>query len=360
MSRVFNFYAGPATLPLPVLERAQAEFVEYRGIGMSLIETSHRSAEYDEVHNGAVQGIRELLAVPEGYSILLVGGGATLQFSMVPMNILPEGAACDFLVTGSWGKKALADTRAYGRVNVLFDGADHAYTTLPEASAVRSTPGAAYLHLTSNETIGGVQYHRWPTVEAPIVADMSSDILSRPIPTESFGLIYAGAQKNLGPAGVTIVIVRDDLVERSPDSLGAYLSYKTHAKKNSLYNTPPVFSIYLVRLVLDWIRDQGGVPGIEARNTRKANKLYDAIDNAPDFFRCPVDGAARSHMNVVFRLPSEELEAQFVSAAKAEGMVGLKGHRDVGGIRASIYNAMPEEGVEALVAFMTEFVRTQG
>ena len=356
MARVFNFYAGPATLPLPVLEAAQADLVDYRGSGLSLIETSHRSNDYDEVHASAQRLIRELLGVPDGYSVLFLGGGATMQFGMIPMNLMTTGSS-DLVLSGAWAQKALDDAQKYGTVNVVYDGSDTKFSTLPAAKSVKSTADSSYLHITSNETIEGVQWKEFPVVDAPLVADMSSDILSRPVPVERFGLIYAGAQKNLGPAGVTIVIIRNDLLERSPADLPVYLRYPTHAKKDSLYNTPPVFPIYIVNLVLQWIADNGGLAGIAERNRRKAAALYQTIDDSDGFYRCPVDPAVRSDMNVVFRLPDEDQEKTFVAGAAERGMIGLKGHRSVGGVRASIYNAMPEAGVEALIDYMNEFRR---
>lgn len=360
MKRAFNFYAGPATLPLSVLERAQRELVDYRGAGMSIMEMSHRSAMYDEVHEACVGGIRRLLGVPESYAILLLGGGATLQFAMVPFNLatVKEGRAlCDIVASGSWAKKAVDDAKKICDVNVVWDGKADNYTKLPKSATIASSAGSAYLHVTSNETIQGLQWRDFPVTEAPLVADMSSDIMSRPVPVDRFGLIYAGAQKNLGPAGVTVVIVRKDLIDRAPDTIPAYLTYRTHADKNSLYNTPPVYSIYMLRLVLDWINEEGGVAAIAERNRRKAAALYAAIDGSGGYYHCPVATENRSEMNVVFRLPDEEAEARFVSGAKEAGMVGLKGHRSVGGIRASIYNAMPESGVAALVEYMERFRR---
>jgi len=359
MSRVHNFFAGPATLPLEVLQEAQRDFVDYKNNGLSLIETSHRSKQYDAVHTRAGELLREHLGIPSGYKVLFLGGGATLQFGMVPMNLMGEGGHADYTISGSWAKKAASDARKIGTVNAVYDGADEAFTTLPDARSLRSGEGSSYLHITSNETIEGVQWKQFPVTEAPLVADMSSDILSRPIPVEQFALIYAGAQKNLGPAGVTIVILREELLERVPESLPVYLSYRTHAKSDSLYNTPPVFSIYMVMLVLEWIGRQGGLSAIAERNHRKAEALYSAIANSDGFYRCPVDPRYRSEMNVVFRLPSEDLEKKFVAEATAAGMLGLKGHRSVGGIRASIYNAMPEEGVAALTAFMKQFAGTR-
>jgi phosphoserine aminotransferase len=361
MSRKYNFYAGPATLPFSVLTQIKEEMEDFHGIGMSIIETSHRSKTYDDVHNQAIALMRDLLGIPDNYQVLFLGGGATMQFSMIPLNFLSPGKACDFTLTGAWAKKAYADAKKVGDVNVLFDGAEGGYTSLPDAASLKATPGAAYFHLTSNETIGGVEWFDFPdTGDVPLIADMSSDIMSRPLPVEKFGVIYAGAQKNLGPAGVTLVIMREDLLERCPDTLTAYLNYKTHAEKNSLYNTPPVFSIYALKLVLDLLKKLGGLSAVEKAAKQKAAILYGAMDASGGFYRCPVDEAVRSRMNVVFRLPSEDLEKKFVEAATAKGMVGLKGHRSVGGCRASIYNAMPEEGVAALAAFMEEFAAANG
>jgi phosphoserine aminotransferase len=361
MNRLFNFNAGPSTLPIEVLQTVRDEWLEYRGKGMSIIEMSHRSPEYDEVHNGAIGLIREMLHLPDDYSVLFLGGGATLQFSMIPLNLLGPDKSCDFTVTGTWAKKALADARKVGKVNVVFDGAEHKYTTLPGADELALDSHAAYLHLTSNETIGGVQWHQWPeTGNVPIVCDMSSDILSRPLPVEKFGLIYAGAQKNLGPAGLGVTIIRKDLLERCAENLPAYLSYRTHAEKNSLYNTPPVFAVYMTRLVLEKLEAAGGVEVARERSEKKAALLYDAIEGSGDYYRCPVPAPFRSNMNVVFRLPDEELEKTFLQKALDEGLGGLKGHRSVGGCRASIYNAMPVEGVEALAGFMQHFATKHG
>jgi phosphoserine aminotransferase len=361
MSRKYNFYAGPATLPLPVLTQIKEEMEDFHGIGMSLIETSHRSKTYDGVHNEAIALLRELLGIPANYQVIFLGGGATLQFSMIPMNFLSPGKSCDFTLTGAWAKKAYEDAAKVGKVKVVFDGKESGYTTLPAASSLKASPGAAYFHLTSNETIEGVEWVDFPdTGDVPLIADMSSDIMSRPLPVEKFGVIYAGAQKNLGPAGVTLVILREDLLERCPDTLTAYLNYKIHAEKNSLYNTPPVFSIYALKLVLEHVKKQGGLAAVAATAAKKAGLLYRTIDDSDGFYRCPVDKAVRSRMNVVFRLPSEDLEKKFIDAATEKGMVGLKGHRSVGGCRASLYNAMPEEGVAALTAFMKEFAAANG
>jgi phosphoserine aminotransferase len=361
MGRKYNFYAGPATLPYPVLEQIREEIVDYHDEGLSVIETSHRSPMYDTIHNETAELVRELLHVPKEYHILFLGGGATLQFGMVPMNLLAEGKSCDYTLSGSWAQKAYKDAKKVGSARVVFDGSESSFTTLPDPGSLSVPSDSAYLHLTSNETIGGIQWKSFPKLgNTPVVADMSSDILSRPVPVEDFGIIYAGAQKNIGPAGVTMVIIKDEMVERSPDTLPAYLSYKTHAEKNSLYNTPPVFAIWAVNLVMKWLKNHGGVEGIRKLNRQKADALYNMIDNSGGFYRCPVDENVRSVMNVVFRLPSEDLEKQFIKEATEKGMLGLKGHRSVGGCRASIYNAMPLDGAQALASFMEEFAKKNG
>jgi phosphoserine aminotransferase len=352
MSRKINFSAGPCTLPLPVLEELQANMVDFEGNGFSLIESSHRWPTYDKVHMECLALLRELMEIPDNYKIMLLGGGATLQFSMIPMNLLADGSSCDFTVTGAWAKKALADTNIVGKANIVFDGKDGNYTALP--TSITTTPGAKYLHITSNETIGGVEWMDFPDVDIPIVADMSSDILSRPLPIEKFGMIYAGAQKNLGPAGVTVVIIRDDLLETCSDKLPAYLAYKTHAPKDSMYNTPPVFPIWAMKVGLEQVKAQGGAAQMEKNAIEKANLIYGAIE-ANSIYHCPVDQSCRSRMNVVFTMPTPELEAKFIAEAAELGMVGLKGHKSVGGCRASIYNAIPLEGVQALANFMNEF-----
>ena len=359
--RKHNFYAGPSTLPLSVLEELRDDMVDYKKMGLSLVETSHRSAEYDEVHAAALDGLREHMRVPETHDVLLLGGGATLQFGMVPMNLISDGGHADIVVSGSWAKKALDDLRSVASANILFDGADSGYTTLPSPGAVAPSDNSSYVHITSNETIGGVQWKEFPsTGQVPLVTDMSSDILSRAVDVGDFGLIYAGAQKNLGPAGVTVVIIRKELVEKGRKNLPAYLRYGTHAGKNSLYNTPPVFSVWALSLVMKWIRNEGGVGVIETRNTEKASLVYEVIDKNPDFFRCPVDPACRSTMNVVFRLPDESLEASFVKQATAAGMIGLKGHRSVGGIRVSLYNALPLASARSVAEFMESFAQDHG
>jgi phosphoserine aminotransferase len=360
MARIYNFSAGPSTLPLPVLKQVQQDMVDYKGAGLSLIEASHRGPHYSEVHEAASAGLRKLLGVPENYHILWIQGGATMQFSMIPLNLLAGGKAADYTLTGTWAKKAVADAKKIGRVNITFDGTSDKFMTLPMAGEVKATPGSVFLHLTSNETIGGVQWQEWPDVEIPLVCDMSSDFLSRRIPIEKFGLIYAGAQKNLGPAGTAVVIIRDDMLAQCSDDLTAYLSYKIHAENDSLYNTPPVFPIWVSRLVLDYLNEKGGLPWVEKLADERSGMLYGMIKQHPEFYRCPVAPHCRSKMNVVWRLPSEDLEKQFIAEAKQAGMDGLKGHRSVGGCRASIYNAMPVEGAQALASFMHEFAQKHG
>ena len=356
--RKYNFSAGPSTLPVSVLENLRDEMVDYQGMGLSLVEASHRSPEYDKVHSTTLALVKELLQVPDSHEVLLLQGGATLQFGMIPLNFL-NGGSCDAVMSGSWAKKAIADSAAVGTVNKVFDGKDSSYTTLPES--VKTSPGAAYLHITSNETIEGVQWKTFPdTGDVPLIADASSDIMSRPLPIAKFGMIYAGAQKNLGPAGVTLVIISKDLLAKCPDNLPAYLNYKTHADKDSLYNTPPVFAIWAMGEVLKWIKSNGGLDAVQKLNEKKAGLVYNAIASHGDFYRCPVDPKVRSTMNVVFRLPSEELEKQFIAEAKEKGMIGLKGHRSVGGCRASLYNAMPLEGAQALADFMDAFAKAHG
>ncbi|MFH1529833.1 MAG: 3-phosphoserine/phosphohydroxythreonine transaminase [Pseudomonadota bacterium] len=361
MSRIYNFSAGPATLPLPVLEQARDEFVDFKGIGMSLVEASHRGKAYDQVHSEAMGLFKELLGLPDNYKVLFLGGGATLQFSMIPLNLLPEGGSCDFTLTGTWSKKACNDAKKVGNVNLVYDGTAEKYTRMPDPSELTLDPNAAYLHLTSNETIAGTQWKAWPDSGAvPLVCDMSSDIMSRPIPAEKFGLIYAGAQKNLGPAGLGVVIIREDLLERNPRDLTAYLSYKTHADADSLYNTPPVFPIWMVKMVLEWVKAQGGLPAMERLAKERSELLYGCMAASSGYYRCPVEERTRSTMNVVWRLPTEDLEKQFIAEALAAGFSGLKGHRSVGGCRASIYNAMPVKGITSLVEFMNEFQRRNG
>lgn len=358
--RIFNFSAGPAVLPERVLEEAQRDLVSLPGVGMSVLEISHRSTTYDEIAAAAEADLRELAAIPDDYRVLFLQGGASLQFAMVPMNLLPPGGVADYIVTGVWSKKALAEAARIGTARVAASTEAATFARLPRQDELRLTPGAAYVHMTSNNTIHGTQWRHPPDVgDAPLVCDACSDILSGPIDITRYGMVYAGAQKNLAPAGLTVAIMRDDLVSRSPSSLPTMLQYGVHAANHSHYNTPPVFAIYIMHLVLRWLRDEGGLVAIAARNQRKAARLYEAIDRTA-FYRGTAEPDARSLMNVTFRLPTEELEAQFVRAAAGAELDGLKGHRAAGGIRASLYNAFPEAGVAALVEFMQEFERTHG
>lgn len=358
--RIFNFSAGPAVLPEPVLAQAQQDLMALPGVGMSVLEISHRSAAFDRILEQAEVDLRELAGIGDDYHVLFLQGGASQQFAMVPMNLLDAGAVADYTLTGSWAKKAAAEAAKIGEVNVCASTESESFTRVPMPGELRLTPGAAYVHVTSNNTICGTEWPALPdTGDAPLVVDASSDLLSGPIDVAGTGLIYGGAQKNLGPAGVTLVIIRKDLAERGSESLPATLRYAVAAKHGSRYNTPPVFAIYLFGLVMQWLKVQGGLAAIETVNRRKASLLYDTIDGS-DFYRGTAQAESRSLMNVTFRLPSEELEARFVQEATAAGLSGLKGHRSVGGQRASIYNAFPEAGVAALVAFMREFERTHG
>ena len=360
VKRIFNFAAGPAVLPLPALEEAQRDLVALPGVGMSILEISHRSKTFEKVIGEAEARLRRLAGIPASHHVLFLQGGASTQFSMVPMNLLGAGATADYVLTGSWGQKAVKEAKRVGDTNVAFTDEAENFVRVPKPGEVKLTPGAAYVHVTSNETIHGVEFKDEPSFgDAPLVCDTSSNMLSKPIDVARYALIYAGAQKNLGPAGVTLVIVRDDMVQRAPDTLATMLSYKTHVKEKSLYNTPPCFAIYMVGLVLKWLEDNGGLAAMAARNDRKAAKLYAEIDRT-GFYRGHAAKDCRSNMNVTFRLPSEELEAKFAADAKAAGLDGLKGHRSVGGMRASIYNAFPEEGVDALVEFMREFEKKNG
>jgi phosphoserine aminotransferase len=352
-----NFNAGPAALPLEALERAQREMLDFAGTGMSIIEHSHRGKAYEAVHGEAISLISELLAVPDTHQILLLQGGASQQFAVVPMNLLGPGQSADYIVNGAWGKKAFQEAKTIGTVRSAFGGDPEAKPArVPKQSELELDAKAAYVHLTSNETIGGNQFHAFPdTGKVPLIADMSSDILWKPIDVSRFALIYAGAQKNIGPSGVALVIVRKDLVASGRTDIPKIFRYSTHAAENSLYNTPSTFAIYLVRNVLEIVKRTGGLAAMEQRNREKAKLVYDAIDARPDFFTCPVEREARSTMNVVFNLPTQELEAEFLAASQKQGMVGLKGHRSVGGIRASIYNAVPVEWVRALADLMNGF-----
>jgi len=358
--RIFNFSAGPAVLPLPVLEEAQRDLVALPGVGMSVMEISHRSKTFDEIIQGAEADMRALAGIPSNYKILFLQGGASLQFSMVPMNLLTPGSVADYIITGDWAKKAMKEAKKVGSTNVAATTEDGNFTRIPKQSEIKTTPSAAYVHMTSNNTIFGTQWHWLPEVgDLPLVCDTSSDMYSQPIDVTKFGLIYAGAQKNLGPSGVTVVIVREDLLSRSTDSLPTMLNYKTQAENGSLYNTPPVFGIYILRLVLKWLVNTGGLAAIAKVNERKAGALYAELDRTA-FWKPHADKDSRSRMNVTFKLPTEELDKLFVKESTAAGFDGLKGHRSVGGLRASIYNAFPEEGITALVQFMREFERKHG
>jgi phosphoserine aminotransferase len=356
--RIHNFSAGPAVLPEPAIEEAQKNLLALPGVGMSVMEISHRSKVADEIFAVTDANLRQLLHLPEDYKILFLQGGASLQFSMVPMNLLRgEGRTADYVVTGSWGEKAVKEAQKEGSTKVVWTGKNDSFVRVPALGEMQLDPNAVYVHFTSNETIQGVQFQsEIETNGIPLVCDASSDILSRPIDIRRYGLIYAGAQKNMGPAGLTLVIIRADLLEKCADKLPSVLSYKVHADNNSVYNTPPVFAIYITMLVTKWLVEEiGGLEKMEVLNRRKAGLLYQAIDASEGFYRGHSQPDCRSLMNVTWRLPNEDLEKEFVSEAKKRGLDGLKGHRSVGGIRASIYNAMPEEGVQALREFMLEF-----
>jgi phosphoserine aminotransferase len=359
-NRIYNFSAGPAVLPLEVLEEAREHLLSLPGVGMSILEISHRSKPFDEIIDTAETNIRQLAGIPDGYHVLFLQGGASLQFSMVPMNLLPPGGSADYIVTGSWSQKAVKEAKRVGGVQVAASTEADGFNRIPAQSELRLDPDAAYVHYTTNNTIFGTEFAYVPAVDSvPLVADASSDIFSGPIDVSKFALIYAGAQKNLAPAGMTLVIIRDDMLKRTPSSLPTMLQYPVHAENKSLYNTPPVFTIYVMGLVLKWIVKQGGLEAIETLNTRKADTLYAEIDRT-GFYRAHAQPGSRSRMNITFRLPSEELEKRFARDATAAGLDGLKGHRSVGGMRASIYNAFPEAGVAALVEFMREFEKKHG
>jgi phosphoserine aminotransferase len=358
--RVFNFAAGPATLPLEVLEQAREELVDWRGSGMSVMEVSHRSKAFIAVAQEAESLLRELLAVPAHYKVLFLQGGATGQFSAIPMNLATSESTVDYVNTGAWSKKALGEAKRYCKVNVAADEAASNYSTVPEPRALKLTAGAAYVHYTPNETIGGVEFPYVPeTGGVPLVADLSSTILSRPIDVSKFGLIYAGAQKNIGPSGLCVVIVREDLLGKARPGTPSVWDYKAMADEGSMLNTPPTFGWYFAGLVFKWVKAQGGLAGIGERNRLKAEKLYRAIDES-GFYRNPVAKNCRSWMNVPFTLAKPELDKTFLIEANAAGLTNLEGHRSVGGMRASLYNAMPVAGVDALIAFMKEFQRRHG
>jgi phosphoserine aminotransferase len=352
--RIYNFSPGPATLPYSVLQEAATDLVNYHGKGIGLIELSHRGKEFMKIMEETETLLRELMGIPGNYKVLFLQGGASSQFFMVPMNLLAKGKKATYLNTGTWAKKAIKEAKLLGDVKVAYSSEEISFKRVPGHDEYQVDPDSEYLYFVSNNTIYGTQFPDFPGGDTMLIADMSSDILSRPVDVSRFGLIFAGAQKNMGPAGVTLVIIRDDLLDRTPDSVPTMLKYKTHADKGSMFNTPPCFSIHCVGLVLKWLKNLGGVGAIQSVNEQKAALLYDAIDTN-DFYRGHAEKASRSLMNVTFNLPTPELEAKFISEATNQGFDGLKGHRSIGGCRASIYNAFPVEGVEKLVSFMEEF-----
>lgn len=358
-SRVNNFSAGPSALPVEVLDTIRSDLPDWQGTGMSVMEISHRSAEFIELARRCEANVRELLGVPDDYSVLFPQGGATLQMSMTPMNLASAGDTADYVVTGSWGKKAAQEAQKFCDARIVADAPDQKFTCIPDESSWQRSDDAAYLHYTPNETIAGVEFHFVPGGDVPLVADMSSTIFSRPIDVSKFGVIYAGAQKNIGPAGVTLVIVRNNLLERAPTDLAHLMTWRAYAESDSMTNTPPTFAWYVADLVLQWLKRQGGLEAMAAINQRKAAKLYSAID-ASDFYSNPVREDCRSWMNVPFYLADASLDTKFLEESKAAGLTNLKGHRSVGGMRASIYNAVPEKAVDALVAFMSEFEKDNG
>jgi phosphoserine aminotransferase len=362
VKRAHNFNAGPAALPLPVLERIQEELLDYNGTGMSVMEMSHRSPEFEAINNAAEQNLRKLLAIPEEYAVIFVQGGGSLQFSMVPMNLALPGKPVDVLHTGAWTAKAIGELKKGVPHNIAATTEGEKFVRVPRGNEIKHSPDPSYTYFCTNNTIEGTQYHEVPASAAPLVADMSSDIASRPIDVRKFGLIFAGAQKNLGPSGVTVVIVRKDLAERADKNLPTMLQYRTYIKEKSLYNTPPSFAVYVLKLVTEWIESEGGLAGIQKRNEAKAKALYDAIESSGGFYKCPVEKASRSLMNVVFRIAGgdEAVEKGFAKGASAANLVGTPGHRSVGGMRISLYNAVGQDAVDALVSFMREFQRTRG
>jgi phosphoserine aminotransferase len=360
LARVFNFSPGPAVLPQPVLEQARDEMLDWHASGMSVMEMSHRGKEFMGIAAQAEADLRELLAIPAGYKVLFLQGGASLQFAMVPANLLRGRASADYIHTGEWAKKAIGEARKFCQVNVAASSEDRNFSYVPKQQAWKSRRDAAYVHITSNETIGGIEYHWVPeTGDVPLVADMSSDILSRPIDVSKYGLIYAGAQKNIGPAGLTIVIVREDLIGKASPTPPAMLDYKVQADNESMYNTPPTYAVYIAGLVFQWLKKNGGLAAMHRLNREKAGLIYGLLDGSA-FYSSPVAKEDRSLMNVPFRLKSESLDEEFLKQARAAGMIQLKGHRSVGGMRASIYNAMPLAGVQALVDFMRDFEKRNG
>jgi phosphoserine aminotransferase len=357
--RIYNFSAGPATLPYDVLVQAAKDIVNFKDMGMGLIEMSHRSKEFIEVVDECEALLRELLGIPGNYKVLFLQGGASTQFAMVPMNLLGDGKTASYINTGTWSKKAIKEAKLFGNVDVAYSSEDTVFDRVPLPDEYNPSPESEYLYFVSNNTIFGTQFHQFPETDVDLICDMSSDILARQIDVSRFGIIFAGAQKNMGPAGCAVVIIRDDLLDKAPENIPTMLRYKTHADKGSMFNTPPCFAIYTIGLVLKWLKNLGGLPIIEKKNQEKAELLYQAIDNS-DFYRGHARFDSRSIMNVTFTLPTPELEAQFIHDATAKSLNGLKGHRSVGGCRASIYNAFPREGVERLIDFMADFEKANG
>lgn len=354
--RAYNFNAGPSALPLAVLEKAQQELIDFRGTGMSIMELSHRSAAYEEVHNQAIALLKELLSIPDDYEVLFLQGGASLQFSMIPMNFLTPEQKAGYIMTGSWSEKAFSEAKLFGNPYHVASTKDSQYRGIPQFDELQYNATDAYVHLTSNNTIYGTQWKEFPQIgDIPLIADMSSDILSKPIDVSKFALIYAGAQKNLGPSGVTVVIIRKDMIEKANSSIPTMFKYSTHSKNNSLYNTPPTFGIYMLGEVLNWVKGIGGIYEISKRNEEKAKLIYNAIDQSHGFYSGHAELGSRSLMNITFRLKDEELEKKFLEEAKNEGFIGVNGHRSVGGCRASTYNAVPYETCKAFSDFMLQF-----
>jgi len=359
--RVFNFNPGPAALPLPVLEEAQSELLNFKGTGMSVMEISHRSKEFEAINTEAETLIKELLGVSDNYRVLFLQGGASTQFAAVPLNLVPADGQADYILTGSWAEKAHQEASKFAKANIAASTKEENYIRIPRAEEIKLSASPAYVHLCSNNTIYGTQWQSFPDFgDVNLIADMSSDILSRPIDASKFALIYAGAQKNAGPSGVTIVIIRKDLLEKIPSNIPTMLRYDIHAKNDSLYNTPPSFSVYIVNLVLRWLKKQGGLNAIAKHNQEKASLIYNTIDNSGGFFRGHAAKDSRSLMNITFRLPNEDLEKEFASEATKQGLIGLKGHRSVGGIRASVYNAVSYEACKTLADFMQQFQSKNG
>ncbi len=361
MSAIYNFYAGPAVLYREVLEQAKEELLDFAGTGMSVLEISHRAKAYDAVIEEAEANLKSLMGLNDDYRVVFLQGGASLQFSMVPMNFLPPGRTADYILTGTWSQKALQEAKKIGDTHVVFDGSDTKFNRIPNDTELRFSDDPVYVHMTTNNTIYGTEFSALPEVKtAPLIADMSSDILSKPLPFDKFSLIYAGAQKNLGPAGVTVVVLKKDFLARAQEVNATMLKYSTHVEANSLYNTPPAFSVYLVNLVLRHLKKLGGLTVVAANNEKKAALIYDIIDGSDGFYKGHAEKGSRSLMNITFTMGSADLEKQFVAESEAAGLMGLKGHRSVGGLRASVYNAMPLAGAKALADFMVEFQRKNG